>query len=83
MTDAGIEEIYLASSDAQARSSRSTSVYIFPCRMNGDKWLKMKAEANEKTRQFWGNLEKVYLAWQRQHRLLNYSVTAGGWYKLN
>lgn len=79
--DAGIEEVYLAALDVRAAGQREIPVHIFPMRMSGDAWQEF---AREKLalRAFWDQLQPIYDAFEKTHRLPAVKVGSGGAYLL-
>ena len=78
-----IEELYLISLDSKLKSSRAPAVHIFPCRMDRcrcQEQLKSFAGENDDLSEFWQDLEKIYDHFQKEQKLPEVEVDAGGRY---
>lgn len=79
--DDGIEEVYLAASDAK---DRSLPVHVFPARMDsaGMKLLEELAKDDLPLLHFWRDLKPVYDAFEAKHRLPAVTVGKDGRYRV-
>lgn len=79
--DAAIEEVYLTALDARARGQSEIAVHVFPARMSGEAWKKFVRE-NPELRMFWEELQPIYEAFEKTHRVPSVSVSEDGHYRL-
>ena len=82
MGDDMIEQIYIAALDTK---SKPVTVHIFPARMDGEDWLKWRAEQVAKTPAldaFWRQLEPAYDQFEKSRVLPKISVAPDGAYQL-
>jgi murein L,D-transpeptidase YafK len=78
LTDAMIEEVYVAAMDARANGQASIEAHFFPTRLD-EAGLKRLAEKRELL-PFWRELKPGYDAFEETHRLPKVSVDARGRY---
>ncbi len=78
MTDPVIEEIYLLALGARAAG---IPVHLFPCRMEGPVYRRLRAEHPELTA-FWDELVPVYRAFEQTKRVPTVKISRSGSYSL-
>ena len=71
--DVGIEKLYALASDARART---IEVHIFPARMCGVAWERMRRGHPEHAA-LWAELEPVYAAFERTRRVPRVRISEG------
>ena len=74
MTDAAIEEIYLAALDSKARP---IPVHIFPMRMEGRGYAKALAEADPEVRRLWKSLAAAWSSFERVRSVPRWKLVKG------
>lgn len=79
--DAAIEEVYLVALDTRSRGQTAIPVHIFPARMSGEAW-KTFAQQRPAWRPFWEQLQPVYDAFEKTHRIPAVSVGSDGAYQI-
>ena len=79
--DPAIQELYVAALDTRAHGRPAIPVHIFPARMSGDAW-KIFAETKPELRAFWENLQPIYDAFEKTHRLPAFRVASDGRYRM-
>jgi murein L,D-transpeptidase YafK len=75
--DAAIEEVYLMALDARNRETIAT--HIFPARMQGAEWEKLRA-AHPALAPFWAELQPGFDAFERSQRVPRVTVEEDGRY---
>jgi len=84
--DAGIEELYLATSDAHDAGQMRIAVHIFPARMVGAEWERFKRENIEQRPElsgFWAQLQPAFDAFEKSHLIPEVAVEADGRYRVS
>lgn len=79
--DDPIEELYLIADLISKKSGQPIPVHLFPGRMSGETWEKMKT-AHPELVTFWAELEPAYRYFEKLHRVPDMRVTAEGAYQI-
>ena len=84
MTDEKIDEIYIFAVEATNNGQQEIPVHIFPCRMSGKYYdgLKNDHNGNISLIEFWANIEEIYLYFEQNKILPEFTVDADGRYCL-
>ena len=82
MTDDRIKEIYILAVEARNCGQELIPVHIFPCKMSGECYGKLKDQQAENPIliDFWNNLEEAYLYFEMNKNLPAFTVDARGRY---
>lgn len=78
MTDPKIQEIYLLALGGRAAG---TPVHIFPCRMEGETYARLRREYPQHTG-LWDELQPIYAAFERTKRVPRVTIARDGAYRL-
>ncbi|MEL6820494.1 MAG: L,D-transpeptidase family protein [Calditrichota bacterium] len=78
MKDSVISEIYVMAVEA-GNYVKPINVHIFPTRMSGEKYEKLKNDFPEH-REFWKSIEKGYLFFENERKVPEICITSDGWY---
>lgn len=84
--DQPIEELFVLATDVRDRGQDRIEIHLFPARMEGSEWERyadaMVAE-RPGLRDFWGQLQPVYEAFENSHQIPQVEVQADGRYILS
>jgi murein L,D-transpeptidase YafK len=82
MTDEKIDEIYIFVVEAINNGQKEIPVHIFPCRMSGKYYNRLKEEhaGDIALISFWANIEEAYLYFEQNKRLPEFTVDKEGRY---
>lgn len=76
--DDAIEELYVLASDTR---EKPIEVHLFPCRMSGPAWEKLRAQFPSHA-PFWTELQPIYEAFERTQLVPRVQVAADGAYRV-
>jgi murein L,D-transpeptidase YafK len=85
MTDEGIEDLYWLGIEAHAMGQTRIPVHIFPARLDQAELRRMKDVFADRPEllEFWKTLQPGYEFFEKNHRLPQVFVDAGGTYRMN
>lgn len=81
LTDALIEEVYVAAVEARHAGQKRIPVHFFPGRLDDAAWAKL-IEKHPSQETFWRQLKPIYDAFERTKRVSKHRVDAAGQYEL-
>jgi len=76
--DDAIEELYVLASDTR---EKPIEIHVFPCRMSGPRWDKLRAE-HPAHAAFWAELQPIYEAFEGTQLVPRVRVETGGTYRV-
>lgn len=83
ITDDKIKELYILAVEARNNGQRNIPIHIYPCRMDEQNLLYLRANFNQTANAFWSTLVPIYQDFENTRQLKKISVSINGAYALN